>query len=98
MVIMKSKPHSSRIRLVLYKDEYPNVELRPGMKIQVVEVELVGDFANELKKAGARLSDDSVLCTGIIDIGSEAIYLNSISEEKPVVTTKGRVSRRKRKG
>lgn len=93
---MKSKPQPSRIRLVLYKDEYPSVELRPGMKIQVVEVELVGDFANELKKTGARVIGDSVLCTGIIDIGSEATHPDSITAEKPVVTAKERVTRNKK--
>lgn len=70
---MKSKKQPSRIKLVLQKEEFPKVELRPGMKIQVEQIELVGATAEDLKKIAGRLCGGTSTCLALIDIGSDVI-------------------------
>ncbi len=81
------------MRLVLHKDATPKVELRPGMKIQVEEIELLGGTAAQLKKIGARLCGGSGTCLAIIDIGSDVINPDPTIDEKPVTTAVKRVTR-----
>ena len=94
---MKQKKQPSRMRLVLHKDPTPKVELRPGMKIQVEEVELLGGTAAELKKIGARLCGGSSTCLAIIDIGSDVINPDPTAEQKPTTTATKRVTRSRKK-
>lgn len=64
-----------KVQLVVSDDEVPTVRLKPGMKVQVETVQLIGDNLDEqLKKIGARLCGGSGTCLAIVDI--EAMVSN----------------------
>ena len=59
---MKSNKERLKIQLVVDDNECPMVRLEPGMKVQVEQVEIIGEGLKELKKLGARLCGGGGTC------------------------------------
>lgn len=63
-----SKPTQSKMKLIVSDDKNPSVTLKPGMKLQVVAVDLVEPNLKASKKIAARLCSGGGTCVALIEI------------------------------
>ena len=68
----RNEPRSPDIKLIVSQDKRPKVALRPGMRVEVINVRIVDPSLVRPPKIAARLCGGSGTCIALIDLG-EAI-------------------------
>ena len=64
----KSKRSSRKVQLIVSDDPKPAVEVKAGMKLDVVSVSLVTPTLKKLKPGAARLCGGGGTCIALVDL------------------------------
>ena len=64
---------SKKTKFIVSDKKNPEVALKPGMKLHVTTVQLVGRDLRPLKKIGSRLCGGTSTCVALLDIGDDVI-------------------------
>lgn len=63
-----SKPTKGKIKFIASEEKNPTVKLKPGMKLEVIAVDLVEPTLKASKKVAARLCGGSRTCVALVEI------------------------------
>jgi hypothetical protein len=58
-----------KLKLVASNQKNPTVNLKEGMKIEVVTIQLVESTLKKAKKSGARLCGGTSTCLALVEVG-----------------------------
>lgn len=61
------------VKLIASDDEQPTVQLKPGMRFEVVSVSVVEPNLTDVARIGARLCGGSGTCLALVDIAAPII-------------------------
>jgi hypothetical protein len=66
-------PNNKRkVTLIVSKDKNPKVELKPGMRLDVVAIKLMDPKSKKPGKVGARLCSGGGTCLALLDVDPAA--------------------------
>jgi hypothetical protein len=69
-------------KLIVSDQKNPTIDLKPGMRLDVVSVSLVDDSLNKPQTIGARLCGGTSTCIALIEINP--IELAEAEDERPI--------------